>query len=498
MVDFLTDLRRRDSLLDASSGWRDCVALTETYFTALDEIEYLQNRASPLQANRNSLSTLSTLELSIFSLSELLHGSGRLLQSLHDSVADLEAEASQLLTLRTAAAPEHATLSATVASAAADVASEREVLSTWHEFFSDLSQQDAQLTSQEDSLQHKLSNLSNREHILRNRSSLFTHVIPVVNVARVPDEVPDAVPYRCRSDSMPPPPLFGSPEHKIHRNAVSCVAFCPGMPLLASGGEDYFVNLIQTDTYRPVGQIRSTTKTVMAVDFSLSGQLLLFASWDKAVVVHRATAAHPQICNLRDHTDCVYDARFISDDRIVSCSRDHTIRLFDVRRAMQVSSFATTSRPLSLCSVQGGSMVLTSHFDGSLRGWDFRQRGVVLEFKTHPARVAFVAGVPMTSHVVSFGMDDKTIVLSDLMMKTVVAKVVNRAVVSREKVQLGLWNDLVMVGGMTGELYCYDSGTLKLRNNVKGNGSPIYCVGAKISGEVATGDQAGFVKFWTL
>jgi WD40 repeat protein len=292
--------------------------------------------------------------------------------------------------------------------------------------------------------------------------------------------------------------FFGRPERRFHRNPVTCLAFCPGMPLLASGGEDYLVNLIHTDTYRRFTQIRSTTKTVMAVDFSPTGQLLLAASWDKAVTVYGATAAHPQICKLRDHTDCVYDAQFLTDDRIVSCSRDHTVRFFDVRRAVQISSFSTTSLPLSLCSIQNGSSVLTSHYDGHIREWDFRQRGFSLEFKVHPGRCAFVGGIPGMRHVLSFGADDKTIVASDLMMKSIVAKVVNRAVISREKMQLGIWNDQILIGGTGGELYSYDCSSLKLKNKMKGSGNPIYCVGTKSSGEVATGDQSGCVRFWTL
>jgi hypothetical protein len=107
-------------------------------------------------------------------------------------------------------------------------------------------------------------------------------------------------------------------------------------------------------------------------------------------------------------------------------------------------------------------------------------------------------GLPGTSQVVSFGTEDKTIIVSDLMVKSIVGKVVNRAVTSREKVQFGIWNDQLLVGGVGGQLYTYDLGTLKLINTTNGNGSPIYCVVARKLGEVASGDQSGCVKFWTL
>jgi hypothetical protein len=55
-----------------------------------------------------------------------------------------------------------------------------------------------------------------------------------------------------------------------------------------------------------------------------------------------------------------------------------------------------------------------------------------------------------------------------------------------------------LVGGMGGQVYTYDLGTLKLKNTRNGNGSPIYCVTAKSSGEVASGDQSGCVKIWTV
>jgi WD40 repeat protein len=141
-------------------------------------------------------------------------------------------------------------------------------------------------------------------------------------------------------------------------------------------------------------------------------------------------------------------------------------------------------------------MAVTAHFDGALRGWDFRQRGVAFEIKAHQRKSAFVSAIPGTNQVLSFGTEDRSLVVSDLYGRNVVLKGNHRGMVTREKVQLGIYSDVALIGGPTGEIYSYNLNTLKLKTTSKGAGSAVFCVTAKPSGGlVAFGDQTGLVRF---
>jgi WD40 repeat protein len=200
--------------------------------------------------------------------------------------------------------------------------------------------------------------------------------------------------------------------------------------------------------------------------------------------------------NCKDHTDCVYDAKFLSDDRFVSCSRDQTIRLFDIKNGAPITSFTSSSRPFSICSLQGGSLVVTAHFDGKLRGWDFRTRGAPLEFKAHKGTVGFVTSIPGMTQLLSYGSDDKFLMVSDLRAKNLIGKVPHKPAVPREKIQLALWGDQAVIGAANGHICAYDLTTFRLKEMIKGAESPVYCVAAKPNFGLATGDQSGVVRFW--
>jgi WD40 repeat protein len=284
------------------------------------------------------------------------------------------------------------------------------------------------------------------------------------------------------------------------RDAITCLAFSSAQPLLASGGEDSIVDVMRTTTYTSLCQLRDATGCIMAVGFSPSDHYLLSASWDRGIRLYRMLpSGGAQILhNCRDHADCVCDAMFLSDDEVVSCSRDQTIKLFDAKRMQPKRSLATSSRPMSLCALRGYSLVVTAHFDGCLRAWDFRQNGPPIQVTAHRGTAAFVDAYyeSAAAQLVSFGMDDKQIVVSDIRAKSIMGKVVHRSVAARERVQLAVYGDNVFIGGNEGDLFAYDLATYKLKSRAHGAKSPIFAVAGKRGFGLATGDQSGAVKFW--
>jgi WD40 repeat protein len=162
-----------------------------------------------------------------------------------------------------------------------------------------------------------------------------------------------------------------------------------------------------------------------------------------------------------------------------------------------IATFTSSSRPLSLSLLQGGSLVVTAHFDGCLRGWDFRAKGPPIELKAHKGIAGFATAIPGTMQIVSYGSADGTIIASDLRSKNLLGKVAHRIPVSREKVQLALWGGHAVVGAQNGELCSYDLTTFKLKKTIKGSNAPIFCVASKLNFGLAAGDQAGVLQFWS-
>jgi hypothetical protein len=137
------------------------------------------------------------------------------------------------------------------------------------------------------------------------------------------DDEPDAGRLRCGAAAEQIERLKAGNAVKRNGDSVTCLAFSPTHPWLASGGGETAVALMRTDTHQSVGQLTDAKGSVMAVDVSPTDQLLLSALWDHTGRVYRPAGSNLVLAyNYKDHSDCVYDARFLSNDRFVSCSRD--------------------------------------------------------------------------------------------------------------------------------------------------------------------------------
>jgi WD40 repeat protein len=516
----LTALTGRASLPSNSSTWSSCVLLTSSLLDAIREEESLSSSVISLRETTSRLEEelnsnteyaqrrreLQALERKIADLESDGAASDSVIAALSTEIGSLDERSNPLRSHFNSLTTSESELSSIVAGLDSATQTKADSFTQSREIHTDFTRRNTELEQRESGLVERLLRLREREVDLRNSESTAAPTAVDVSAMLCP------LPRASDGAALDIDPLldttvveeshslerlrYGTPL-KRHADSVTCLSFSATQPMLASGSEDTVVSVLRTDTWQMVMQLTEARGSIMSVAFSPSNQLLLSASWDHAVRVYRLGGTAASLAyNCKDHQDCVYDAQFLSDDQFVSCSRDQTIRLFDIRRMGSIETFTSSSRPLSISSLQGGSLIVTSHFDGSLRGWDFRAKSPPFEVKVHRGTAGHITAVPGMMQMVSFGTDDRLIIASDFRSKNILGKVSHRLAVSREKVQFALWGGQAVIGGQGGEVCSYDLTSFKLKNTIKNSDDAIYCVAGKQSFGVAVGDQAGMLRFW--
>lgn len=350
-------------------------------------------------------------------------------------------------------------------------------------------------------LEEKISAVSDREKEINEGvqwvtvddapdMSAFNAPIPV-DMTKTEKDV--SMGYDDGSDFIRNPKMGESSQR--HTGPVTVMSFCSTRGLLATGGEDSVVHVMSLDGRERVARLTDAKKTIMAINFCPLDQLMLTASHDASVRIYRL-AGMELVSNCAASKACVTDAKFISDNKYVTCCRNHTIKLFDVGKTVAESSLTSKSTPQSVLPIRGESLVMTAHLDGKIRAWDFRTSTSTFEFPAHktPAIQLLTVG---GSQVVSLGAD-RTIAITDVKQGRLVGKVnIAPCSLPSDNVQMAMRNDIAVVGGVDGDLYSFDLNSYKPVGKVQGHKSPVFCVAIdRTKGVMATGDKAGVVKFW--
>jgi WD40 repeat protein len=510
-----TELDRRDSLVLGSASWMASVSLTRLVLSdclpiesSLSlEVSTLRVTTTQLEEELNSnseygkrLRDLRSLESRLSDLkADLVRQNAAEIQ-LREALVEVERSYVPLNTMFTTLQSEASALSRDVADLELQVSRQNDAVIGEREVLNAIVSQNLRLSSQERDLQVHLLSLTEREAELRYKQNSVR--LPTVDVSAFTCPLPAR-----RESASGESASAGEVElstavrqgksFKQHRNAVTCLAFAMTRPLLATGGDDSLVYLMNTGTSEQLAPIKDTDASIMSVRFSPSDKLLLTACWDHAVRIYRVADTPHLVGNCKQHSDCVYDARFLSEDKFASCSRDQTIKIFDAKKMQLIQSITAPSSATSMCTIPEGSLVVTAHFDGALRIWDSREGAQPLEVKAHKRAAWFVDAVPgSSSQLISYGLEDKQIVVSDFRTKNLLAKMLHKSPVQREKIQLAFYGGSVFIGGQNGELFLYDLTSYKFRDSIAGQTANVFCVAAKNSFGLASGDQSGVVRLW--
>ena len=283
---------------------------------------------------------------------------------------------------------------------------------------------------------------------------------------------------------------------KVFDAPMTSVSFARALPFAAVSGDTNTMSIIQTDNYKIHTTIQHGVSGIMATEFSPSDKLMVAASFDGSIRLY-SVPDFSVVQTINENKVVVNDACFITDDKLVTCSRDMTIKLYDVNRSSSTFTFTMASTANTITMLNNENLIMTGHCDGSIRAWDFRTHNCCFEISAHKSQIVHILGIQQPDRILSLSMD-KTIEVTDLRYKCRLGSIpLNISGITSEKMKMGATERTVITGGITGNLYEWDLETFKLKGQVSAHKSPSICVSVKKSqGLMASGDKDGIIRFW--
>jgi WD40 repeat protein/tRNA A-37 threonylcarbamoyl transferase component Bud32 len=157
--------------------------------------------------------------------------------------------------------------------------------------------------------------------------------------------------------------------------------------------------------------LKSHTRGVSSVAFSLNGQRIVSGSFDNTIKVWDATSGD-QFLTLKGHTSGVTSVAFNRDGRrIVSGSNDKTVKIWDATTGLETLTLTGHRREVtSVAFSPDGNRIVSVAHDGILKVWDAATGRETLSFKAHKFAVR-VSYSPSGRQIASCG--DETIKIWD-------------------------------------------------------------------------------------
>ncbi|KAF2754932.1 platelet-activating factor acetylhydrolase IB alpha subunit [Pseudovirgaria hyperparasitica] len=195
-----------------------------------------------------------------------------------------------------------------------------------------------------------------------------------------------------------------------HRSPVSCVAFHPVFSSLASGSEDTTIKIWDWELGELERTVKGHTKGVLDVDFGgpRGGTLLASCSSDLTIKLWDPSDEYKNIRTLPGHDHSVSSIRFVpsgaagapsSGNLLVSASRDHTLRIWDVTTGYCVKTIRGHSDWVrSVCPSFDGRWLLSAGVDQTARLWDAQSGEAKVTFLGHEHTIECVALAPPASY----------------------------------------------------------------------------------------------------
>jgi len=171
-------------------------------------------------------------------------------------------------------------------------------------------------------------------------------------------------------------------------------------------GIDKKIFIYETETGRPKLSLSGLSQEVTSISYSPQNNLILGSSYDKSIRIWNANGSTKDA--LTGHTNKVSAAKFTSENNIVSCSQDRTIKLWDIKSGYCKTSIFTHSSCNDIDFFDSsGTMVVTAHLDNSLKIWDVHNKKLIQEITNiHSSPVISTKVSPIGNEILSLSRDN--------------------------------------------------------------------------------------------
>ncbi|KAI8987302.1 WD40-repeat-containing domain protein, partial [Mycotypha africana] len=190
------------------------------------------------------------------------------------------------------------------------------------------------------------------------------------------------------------------PPSELHTEGIYCVQF--DKEKMITGSRDHTIKIWNIATGRCQQTLRGHSGSVLCLQYD--NQHIVSGSSDATVLVSRITTGRIER-KLIGHEDSVLGLRLISDDRIISCSKDRTLRIWN--RITGKCLRVLNDHRAAVNSVQfRGNIAVSASGDRTIKIWDLETGECLRTLSSHTRGVACVEydGI----HIVS-GSSDQTI-----------------------------------------------------------------------------------------
>jgi len=233
---------------------------------------------------------------------------------------------------------------------------------------------------------------------------------------------------------------------QAHNKAIRQIAISPDGNLTASAADDKLVKIWNTDSGELIYTLEAHKSSVLSIAFSENGQFLFTAGKDKQIKWWNMTSG-VMINSFKAHNGDINQLISLADNKILSVSKDRSIKIHDAEKGTLEHSINTNPSPImsasynpkngllfigdstgkigaynlsegnmvaqyhnhqnvvsSLCLSDDGKYLLSSSADKTSCLWNLASETIEQTFNGHHDELSFC----------SFGQDEKTIITTSL------------------------------------------------------------------------------------